>query len=151
MAHDPFTPPRAGLELDEDDGPVPMRVRIAVVAIIMAAVMTFAFKAGAAFGLLRSPGMRPGTPSDILPAVLVLLLLCVLAWKIFVGRDWARWIFAAIVLLGMAGIAMIFYAPDTLAISVPQPMRAGTVIQFALNCFALVLLFTSDARQWFQR
>jgi hypothetical protein len=151
MAHNPFAPPRAELELDEDLQPVPMRVRAAVVAIIMAAVMTFAFKAGAAFGLLRFPGIRPGVPSDILPAILLLLLLAVLAWKIFVGRDWARWIFTAVVGFGMLGLAMIFYWPESLAVSVPPAMRAGTVIQFALNAFALVLLFTGDAGKWFQR
>ena len=151
MAHDPFAPPRAELELDEEFRPVPMRVRLAVVAIIMAAVMTFAFKAGAALGVVRFAGTTPGAPEDILPAALVLLLIGVLAWKIFMGRDWARWIFMATVGFGMVALAMIFYWPTEFGVSVPPFARVANVIQFALNVTALVLLFTGDAGRWFQR
>jgi hypothetical protein len=151
MAHDPFAPPRAELELDEDYQPVPVRIRLGVMGIIMSAVMTFAFKAGAAFGMVTIPGTRAGTPPDILPAALMLLLLGVLAWKIFVGRDWARWVFTAFVALEMAGLAMMWYWPEQLAISVPRALLVANVIQFALNFTALAFLFVGNADNWFRR
>lgn len=138
MAHDPFTPPRASLDLDEDFAPVPGRVRVAVVAIITAAVMSFAIKVAA-------------TLVDLLPTTLALLLLGFIAWKIFAGREWARWIFAAIVAIRLLGVVAMFYFPDELSISLPQPVRVASAIQLALDFIALVLLFTGDAGKWFRR
>lgn len=150
MTDDPFKPPQAPLELDDDPGPVPMRVKIAVMAIITAAVMSFALKAAAALGLLSLARNPQASAADILPATLVLLLLGVLAWKIFVGRDWARWIFAAIVAIGVLGLASIYYMPEQFGISVPRSLWVASVIQSALNLTAFVLLFTGDATKWFR-
>ncbi len=150
MSADPFKPPLAPLELDDDLGPAPTRVKIAVVAIIAAAVMSFALKAAIALGLVLAV-RRVSAPGDILPATLPLLLLGVLAWKIFVGRDWARWIFAAIVGLGVLGLAAAYYFPAELSISLPPSMLVPSIIQLALNLVAFVLLFTGDAAGWFRR
>ena len=151
MPHDPFAPPRAGLELDEDLGPVPMRIRVAVVAIIAAAVMSFALKCAAALGLMSYPGSQQRTASDILPAALPLILVGTLAWKIFVGRDWARWIFTAIVGLGAVGLAAMLYMPaGPELIVIPRSQQAASMIHFALDFTALVLLFSGDAGKWFR-
>jgi len=150
VSANPFKPPLAPLELDEDLGPVPARVKIAVAAIITAAVMSFALKAAIALGLVLAV-RRVSAPGDILPATLPLILLGVLAWKIFVGRDWARWIFAAIVGLGVLGLAAAYYFPAELSISMPPSMRVPSIIQLALNIAAFVLLFTGDASSWFRR
>jgi hypothetical protein len=150
MAHNPFNPPRAELELDEELGPVPARVRIAVAAVISGAVMSFALKSAVAFGFVAFPRGAYGTPADILPATMPLIVLCVLAWKIFVGRDWARWILAAIAGLGALGLAGMYYLPADVSGSLPQSLLVASVIQLALNFTAFVLLFTGDAGQWFR-
>jgi hypothetical protein len=152
MAHDPFAPPRAELELDEDLGPVPMRIRVAVMAIITAAVMSFALKCAAAAGLMAYSGPQQARASDILPAALPLILVGTLAWKIFVGRDWARWIFTAIVGLGAVGLAAMLYMPSgpEPLIVIPRSQQVASVIHFAFNFTAVVLLFTGDAGKWFR-
>ncbi len=151
MAHNPFDPPQAQLELEEELGPVPARVRIAVVAIISGEVMSFALKAAAAAGFTAFSRSAQATPAAILPAALPLLLMGVLAWKIFVGRDWARWILGAIVGLGALGLASMFYLPPEFSTRIPQSVRIASTIQLGLNLAAFVLLFTGDAAKWFHR
>lgn len=151
MAHDPFKPPQVPLEVEEELVPVPMRVKLAVVAIITGAVMSFALKAAVAFGRVGLPRDTPVAPSDMLPAAVPLLVIGFLAWKIFVGRDWARWMLGALVGLGMIGLAMILYGSPEIPTPVSQSLRVAGVIQLALNLVAFVLLFTGDAGAWFRR
>lgn len=141
MAQNPFKPPQAQLEVEEELAPVPMRVKIAVMALIAGAVMSFALRAA----------MARAIDDIFLPALLQLLLLGVLAWKIFVGRDWARWVLAAVVAMGALGLASIFYLPPEFMARVPQVLRIAGFIQFALNLAALVLVFTGAGAKWFGR
>lgn len=143
MAHDPFAPPQASLEVDDDRDPVPRRVAAAVMAVIAGAVTAFALKAGTAFGAGGT-----STPVELVPALIPLLALGLLAWKIFAGHDWARWILAAF--LGLTAMWWVYYLSAAGFVPMPRSLVAASVIQFALNLVACVLLFTGEARKWFR-
>jgi len=72
--------------------------------------------------------------------------VCLLAWvaiMIGAGRGWARWLFAAIYVLGSLGIIVsIFLMPEVFSL-VAQSCEGIRYVQFVLQSTALMLMFTS--------
>ena len=75
-------------------------------------------------------------------------LLGLMAWKIAQGRNWARWVFAIIYILGTLGSVAVITPAVFLAH--PLVLQANMILQFILQTAAAVLVFTSSARQWFK-
>ena len=81
-------------------------------------------------------------------AVVALLVLVLIVWLIARQRkNWARWIFAVLFVLGVP-FAFV-QLPNVL--SANPTAGALSLVQLVLQVAALVLIFLPDARPWFTR
>lgn len=94
-----------------------------------------------------------GIPSGVGPTLtnlLTFLLLALVAIKVSAGRNWARWLFAIVYVLGsLMFVVSLLLAPQVFR-SFPAVLQGSTVVQFALQTLALVLLFIGTSGQWFK-
>ena len=72
-----------------------------------------------------------------------------LAYKIYQGRSWARWVFAVLWILGMLGLSVLSFAPQV-ARQIPWTAWVMTGIQTVIQLTALVLLFVPVSSRWFR-
>lgn len=94
-----------------------------------------------------------GIPAGVghtLTNLLTFLLLALVAIKINAGRNWARWLFAVVYVLGsLMFLVSLLLAPQVFR-SFPAVLQGSTFLQFALQTVALVLLFIDTSGQWFK-
>jgi hypothetical protein len=76
-------------------------------------------------------------------------LLALLAVKVGTGRNWARWVFVAIYVLGSLISMIVFAVAPQMFMAIPVLGRVSAVTQFALQTTALMFMFTRASRQWF--
>ena len=77
-------------------------------------------------------------------------MLGFIAEKISAGRNWSRWLFAAVFALGAFGfIASVLLAPQIYLSQLPV-LKASTLVQITLQTAALAFMFSSASRQWFK-
>ena len=74
-------------------------------------------------------------------------LLGVIAWYLSRGRNWARWLFAVIYVIGTLGLLAI--TPEAF-LALPTILQANMILQFILQTVALILMFTRASNQWFK-
>ena len=87
---------------------------------------------------------------DAVADLVSLGLLALVAWKLPQGRDWARWVLAIVVALGVLSVVTsILVFPDVWQ-AMSGVLRAYTIIQTALQVTALGLAFTPGAKAWFR-
>jgi hypothetical protein len=76
-------------------------------------------------------------------------LLALVAVKVGLGRNWARWVFVVVYVLGsLASMIAFAVAPQMLG-AMPVLGKVSMVSQFVLQTIVLVLMFTRASRQWF--
>ena len=92
-------------------------------------------------------------PSGVGPTLSNLLVFLYFAWiaiKVSAGRNWARWLFAVMYVLGtIMFFVSLLLAPQVFR-SMPTVLQGASVVQFALQAVALVLLFIGTSSQWFR-
>jgi len=84
------------------------------------------------------------TPQPIL--LVFILLLSWLVYKISQGRNWARMTLLLLVVFGLVAIGLRFQRLTALN----PVLSAIQVVQTALQCASLYLLFTGPGRDWFR-
>ena len=93
----------------------------------------------------------PGMPTWFGPVVAVVTLLIggLMAAFIFLGHNWARWLFAILVLLGIPAMAA---AAQQLASQFEQhPTRSMVmVVQTIMQVAAAIMFFLPAANTWFR-
>ena len=149
MSQDPFAPPRADLDVPVERGPTPRRVKIAVALIVAAFSLGLLMNLVVWAGLAAIGPQRGGDPGQILGGAGTFLLFMALAWKVYQGRNWARWIYAVVTGLGVAGLFVSIAFAATL-LRLPPLFWAGSVAQTALEVVSAVMLFTGEAARWFR-
>ena len=78
---------------------------------------------------------------------LAFVLMSFVIHRIFLGRNWARLIFAAIVAVGMLGSV-----PEMLQTARTLPINAAiNAAVLGIQLVALVFLFLPQSREWFRR
>jgi hypothetical protein len=151
MPHDPFRPPQASLEVPEDRGPTPKRVKYGACLIATSALLAIALNAAMWAGLVAMPGRMPGmVVLEVVVAVLTLAFFGLLGWKIYVGANWARWVFTIFVAFGVVGSVFSLTFAGELMKTMPWPLMASGFLQTALQVTSAVLIFTGEARKWFR-
>jgi hypothetical protein len=86
-------------------------------------------------------------PGKTIPVHLAgFLFSAALIYFISRGRNWARVIYAAQLVLRAANV--VWYLPQDLATS--RPMVLITGVSFACQFFAMYVLFTNPGRLWFK-
>ena len=145
--HDPFQPPRAQLEVLVERGPRPKQVKMAAILIVIAAILTFLSNVAFWVGLVAIPAIPQVSLGDYLSAILSLALMCFLAWKIHLGRNWARWIFTMLIVLGVLGLAVSFLFAMKV---IPPSLWVVSSANTALDLIAVLLLFGREASSWFR-
>jgi hypothetical protein len=127
------------------DATRPPAVRRASICLWISAGLALLVTAAEVTGLAQVPG---GTVVNGLTGVLTAAVFALLAAKINSGRNWARWTYVFIYVIGALGL--VFVLKPALLQALPAIIQANMVVQTALQTAALVLIFTRPARQWFK-
>jgi multisubunit Na+/H+ antiporter MnhE subunit len=81
---------------------------------------------------------------------LIAALLAFTSNRIRSRRNWARWMFAVLFVLGtLLGIVVTALAPDLWTLHTPATLLS-TIIQTVIQTIALFLVFTPAANAWFR-
>jgi hypothetical protein len=92
----------------------------------------------------------PNTTSITVNNLLTLAFMLFVIVKLTAGRGWARWVFAAVYLLGSSvTLYLSIFEPQTFRNQV-FALQATGLVQLALQTAAVVLLLMPTARQWFK-
>ena len=146
MTRTPYAPPAARVsDPPQVRGPTPPSVRRA------AQFLWASFVLAAALGVLHLAGAVPSANStvDAITAMVSAALIALIAAKVGAGRNWARWLYVAIYLLGSAmSVVLLIFMPQAF-LSLPGPLQASALVQLLLQTCALVLMFTPASRRWF--
>lgn len=109
------------------------------------------FVLSVAVGVLFLVGTLPtaNLTVDVATTFLTAGLIALIAAKAGSGRNWARWLFVAIYVLGFISFAVLLTVMPQEFLSMPGLMQISALVQFVLQTCALVLMFTRASRQWF--
>jgi hypothetical protein len=79
-----------------------------------------------------------------------LVLFAFLGWRIYQGRNWARWVFTVWIGSGLLfQVASLASAPNDWKIA-GVIAWLSSIVQAGLNIATIVLLFTRQARRWYR-
>jgi hypothetical protein len=87
--------------------------------------------------------------ADVASAFVACVLIALIATKVGAGRNWARWLFVVIYILGSAMYLVLAVLMPEVFLSLPGLLQVSALVQFTLQTGALVLMFTRPSRQWF--
>jgi hypothetical protein len=93
----------------------------------------------------------PGMPTWFGPVVAIVTLFIggLMAAFIFLGHNWARWLFAILVLLGIPTLAAV--ASELAKALEDRPMRSvALVLQTIMQVTAAIMFFLPAANAWFR-
>ena len=97
-------------------------------------------------GVLPTPDLKAAVATGLI-TIALLALVCV---KVGAGRNWARWFFVGIYVLGSVSFAVSALLWTQAFLSLPPLLKFSAIGQFALQTAALVLMFTKPANAWFR-
>ena len=126
------------------NAPKPFPPRPVVIAVVLLA-------AGMLFGLVRSLQiLQPMAPAPLLTLVYVVLavgyvVLAALLFAIWRGYNWARWVCAAMTLLGLARAVQALTSSDSAWLALE------TALPPLVQIVAMALLFVRASDAWFKR
>lgn len=156
MTGTPYAPPVARVgDPAERITEKPQSIRLAVLFLWISMGLAVAMQA------LRLPGylqmMRSGAmmPADLAAQIGGTAISCALvvlvAVKIGAGRGWARWIYLALYMLGMAmTVLTLAMMPRMFQYLSAAPIAAASIaLQTVLQTTALAAMFVRPSRQWF--
>lgn len=146
MSQTPYAPPTARVsDPPEVRGPIPASVRRAAQFLWVSVVLS------AALGGLYFVGAVPSANFlvDAVTAVVTAAVIALIAAKVSAGRNWARWLFVVIYILGSVMFGVLVVLMPQAFLSLPGLLQVSALVQFALQTSALVLMFTRPSRQWF--
>jgi peptidoglycan/LPS O-acetylase OafA/YrhL len=129
----------------------PIAVRRAVSLLWASTALVVVAIAAMWTGLLTRPGDPQSTVVDTATNLLTFGLLALIAWKISQGRNWARWVLAIVVFLGVLSAVFSLLVVPELWLSMSFLFIGLGLLQTVLQVLALVLAFSSEARPWFRR
>jgi len=158
MDTDPYRPPSANLEAPKPPrGPPPRSVKVGVGVLLFSAVLAIAITVAMHAGLIPSPAAQPQSPGmEAAGAGLGLIINIFLAYKIYTGRNWARWVFSILWLLGCLGLLLSFsmlrmFGSAEVLQSVPWTAWAGAGVQSLIQLVAIVFMFLRESSKWFRQ
>jgi hypothetical protein len=148
MAETPYAPPTARVGDPPEPGPTqkPATVRRGIACLWISVALNLVLV------LLEIAGLTSSTELAVAVATTAfsVAILSLIAVKANAGRNWARWLFAVIFVLGMLafGISIILAPAQFAALAVTEQISA--IAQFAVQTAALVLLFLPASSDWFR-
>jgi hypothetical protein len=87
---------------------------------------------------------------DVVTTFVTAALIALIAAKVGAGRNWARWLFVVIYILGSVMFTVVLIVMPQEFLSLPGLLQVSALVQFILQTYALVLMFTRASRQWFK-
>jgi hypothetical protein len=146
---DPFKPPQANLEVPRELGPAPQSVKIAFALLCAAAAVTLLMLVAMWVRWVPLPAGAP-LAAQAASSLVGAAIMVFFAWKIRTGRNWARWVLAVFMVLGVGGwVISILVVPVAWSV-LPLAHVVSGLAQTALQIAAVVLTFTTQARAWFR-
>jgi hypothetical protein len=127
---------------------IPMTVQRAALCLWVCSALCLAATLSQVTGLVETVGAGIGST-----AVIGLITASFMAWiavKISGGRNWARWLFAVVYVIGTVGSALIVLVARDIFFAAPAILQGNMVVQLVLQTAAIVLLFTTPSQQWFR-
>jgi lysylphosphatidylglycerol synthetase-like protein (DUF2156 family) len=137
----PYSPPEA----DIGDGDRARLLRTRPSQILQAIVLLWVSAAlGLWAGLLQVPGGQDATAAIAVMVVETIILLGVLTFAIWRGRNWGRILYVVLVALSLAAFL------DTWGTEQPTVDVALEAVSFVADAGAFFLMFTKPGALWFQ-
>ena len=147
MSQSPYAPPTADVrDAVEVPRARPDSMYRSVVCIWISAALT------TVAAILQVVGLMPAEGGPVVSALIAVVSVCVLALiavKVGQGRNWARWFFTAIYIVGTLAAILVYILTPQLFIAIPILGKVSAVIQFGLQTAAFTLMFTPASQQWF--
>ncbi len=129
---------------------MPQPVRVACALVWTAAALGLLLNVALMFGYVTLPGAGQGLLLQSFSALFSFALLGLLAVKMRAGRNWARWLFAVLVALGVLGILMTTMLAGQLMNAMPAIVWISGAVNTALQLVALFLVFRGEGAAWFR-
>ena len=147
MAQTPYAPPAARVsDPPEARGPVPASLRRAARFLWASFVLSVALA-----GLYLVDAVPSGNSTvDSVTTIVTAALIALIAVKVGAGRNWARWLFLVIYILGSVMFGVVLIVMPQAFLSMPGLLQVSALAQFTVQTCALVLMFTRPSRRWFQ-
>jgi hypothetical protein len=76
--------------------------------------------------------------------------LSLIALKCAAGRNWARWSFLVVTILGLVGLLFTVAAAREALTSQPLAMLSVSLVQLVVQTVTMVLLFSPEASRYFK-
>ena len=131
---------------DQSSGERPTSVQRAAICLWVSAGLALILTVVQVIGLVETAEV--GMTAII--GVVTAGVLALIAAKVSAGRNWARWLFAVIYVIGSFTSAVLALVAPELFRALPTILQGSTILQFLLQTAALVLIFTNASRQWFK-
>ena len=140
-AENPYSPPEANI----GDGDRARVLRTRPSQILQAiALLWVSAGLGLWAGLLQAQRVQDGTDAIVVMVVETLLLLAVLTFAVWRGRNWGRILYVVLVALSLAAFL------DTWGTVQPTVDVALEAVSFVADAGSFFLMFTSPGSLWFQ-
>ena len=147
MPRSPYAAPTARIsDPPQVRGPTPTSARRAAQFLWVSFVLSVALGALYLVGAVPSANLTVDVATTFVTAALIALI----AAKVGAGRNWARWLFVLIYILGSAGFSVLFIVMPQEFLSLPRLLQLSGLVQIILQTCALILMFTRASRQWFK-
>ena len=118
----------------------PAQVKFAVVCIVASGVLQALYLA------LRVAFTHQASVLIIAPKLAVAGAMFLAAWLIYSGKNWARWVFMNVFLLGL----LLFLARPLKLLSLPPFFLIYFCVQTTLQIIVILLLTSKPANGWFR-
>jgi hypothetical protein len=139
------------LVVHEDRGPVPGRVRNAVLILVAGLALGFLMNLLTWLGIVSIPGLEgQAIVYQVSSGLATFLLWGALTWKIYVGRNWARIILLVLTVLAVPGLVMTFALSATVLKGMPLIFVVTSGVHVTLEIIATYMLFSGDSKAWFR-
>jgi hypothetical protein len=146
QAQTPYSPPLAPVsDPPEPEVPKPPAIWRATRCLLISATIVVL---AAAFAVAGVSGSRAGVLLLIAVNLASVGFLALIVWKLNAGRNWARWLFLVLYVLGTVMFAGGLALTPQAFLSLPRLDQAAALVQFALQGAALAFMFTPAAGHW---
>jgi hypothetical protein len=129
--------------------PTPKSVKRAVNLLWVSAALGAVALVAVALDLFSLPGESISQDADTLTYLFTCSFLALAAIKLTKRRNWARWLLAVVVSLGLVSGALSMLLLPAVSRSASTAFFGFDLVQSALQLVALVLVFVPDSAKWF--
>ena len=146
MSPSPYAPPAATVsDPAQARGPVPASLRRAAQLLWVSIALTVVLMTLYFTGVVKSVNLS----AELATTFITVLLMVPIALMVRAGIGWVRWAFAVMFAFGTVMFALLVIITPAVFTSLSVVQQISALIQFAVQTWAVVLMFVRTSREWF--